>query len=136
MKIRNYEKNVGITFIIIITLIIEIIIFVYMIKDKIYSYQQLNTIVLKDNIVLSVVTKEERKQLYKNTRLFFKDKKVKYKIIEDKGVVITKDDKKYYEILLSFKFDKKYKSNDTIPVSLHDKKIRTIEIFKLIWDGD
>lgn len=136
MKIRNYEKNVGITFIIIITLIIEIIIFVYMIKDKIYSYQQLNTIVLKDNIVLSVVTKEERKQLYKNTRLFFKDKKVKYKIIEDKGVVITKDDKKYYEILLSFKFDKKYKSNDTIPVSLYDKKIRTIEIFKLIWDGD
>lgn len=136
MKIRNYEKNIGITIIIIITLIIEIILFVYMMKTKIYSYQQLNTIVLKDNIVLSVVTKEERKQLYKNTRLFFKDKKVKYKIIEDKGVVITKDDEKYYEILLSFKFDKRYKSNDTIPVSLHDKKIRTIEIFKLIWDGD
>ena len=32
--------------------------------------------------------------------------------------------------------DKKYKANDTISISIKDKKYHLIEMFKLIWDGD
>lgn len=136
MKIRNYEKTKEITIIIVLVIIIESIFLTFLINNKIYCYEQMTTIVLKDNIVMLVASKKEKELLYKNAKLFLKDKKVKYKIIEDKGVVITRNNKKYYEVLLEFKFDKKYKSNDTITVSLQEEKIKLIKIFKLIWDGD
>lgn len=136
MKIRNYEKTKEITIIIILVIIIESFFFTFLINNKIYCYNQMSTVVLKDNVVMLVASKKEKELLYKNAKLFLKDKKVKYRIIEDKGVIITRNNKKYYEVLLEFKFDKKYKTNDTITVSLQEEKIKLIKIFKLIWDGD
>lgn len=136
MKIRNYEKTKEITIIIILVFFAELFFLTYLINNKINSYVQMNTIVLKKDVAMLVASKKEKELLYKNAKLFLKDRRVKYKIIEDKGVVITKNNKKYYEVLLEFKFDKKYKSNDTITVSLQEEKIKLIKIFKLIWDGD
>lgn len=136
MKIRNYEKNITIKSSIIIVLILEILFTINLMNNKIATYQQISTIVLKRNVVTTIISSEDRKLIYNNSKLFLKDKKIKYKIIEDHGIIIERNKKDYYEIVLEFEFDKDYKPNDTIIISLNKKRKRLIEIFKLIWDGD
>jgi len=83
-----------------------------------------------------VVSKAERKIIYKNHFLYHNNKKIKYEVLEDRGAIITKGKTKYYEILLNFKFLKKYKANDILELSIKEKKYKVIEIFKIIWEGD
>lgn len=136
MKIRNYEKTKLLKLGIIFIFILEILFIIYLINKKIYSYNRISTIVQSKNIVVTIVSKEERKILYNNSILFYKDKKIKYKIIKDNGIIMERNNKEYYEILLEFKFDKNYKTNDTLIITLRKNKRKLIEIFKLIWDGD
>lgn len=136
MKIRNYEKIKVLKLGIILIFLLELVFVVYLINNKIYSYKTISTIVQNKNIVTTIVSKEERKILYNNSILFYKDKKIKYKIIEDNGIIMERNNKEYYEILLEFKFDKNYKTNDTLVITLRKNKKKLIEIFKLIWDGD
>lgn len=92
-------------------------------------------IVLDKDLVILVVDDKERKNIYNNTFLYLNSKKERYKIIEDKGIILKKDKMNYHEILVKINFDKDYKINDTINLSIKTKKIRLIEIFKIIWEG-
>ena len=93
-------------------------------------------IVLKDNILLLVSSKEENIIINKNKYLYMNTKKSNYKILEVKRNIITKGNKKYNEITIETKFDKKYKSNDMIEILFKDKKIYLIEMFKKVIRGD
>lgn len=97
-----------------------------------YDYKKISAIVLKENLLIVVASKEERKLLYNNSSIYLDSKKEKYEITRDSGVIMTKDEEKYYELLIKTKFAKKYKPNDTITVSLKTKKQRLINIFKVI----
>ena len=132
MRVRNYEKKELIVFLIIISFIIEFIFFISLIIIKEDKYLKISSVVVKDNIVLIMVNKKERKVLYDNKVLFCNDKKIKYKILEDRGVVLKK---KYYEILIEFKFPKKKKTNDLLELVIKKERIRLIEIFKTIMEG-
>lgn len=132
MRVRNYEKKELIVFLIIISFIIEFIFFISLIIIKEDKYLKISSVVVKDNIVLVMVNKKERKVLYDNKVLFCNDKKIKYKILEDRGVVLKK---KYYEILIEFKFPKKKKTNDLLELVIKKERIRLIEIFKTIMEG-
>lgn len=85
---------------------------------------------------MTFVDKKERKDLYKNKYLYIDNKKIKYKILKDKGITLKENNKEYYEIYLKLKLKGKYKQNDYIKITIQNKKIRLLEIFKLIWDGD
>lgn len=136
MKIKNYEKKELIIFFSLIFLIVEALFITYLFISKEYHYEKLSGIVLKDNLIIVVASDTERKNINNNTFFFIDSKKVKFKLVEDKGVVMTKEKKKYYELIINVKFDKKYKVNDLINISIKTKKIRLIEIFKIIWEGD
>ncbi len=135
MKVKSYEKIILIKLLIIGILLLELIFFYLLYTHKEFNYKKMNGIVVKDNVMVLVLSKEERKILYKNSYLILNDKIRKYTILEDKGVFIKKDDKKFYEIIIKTKFDKKYKTNDSIEVNLKNNKYRIIEMFKLIWKG-
>ena len=135
MKNKNYENTSIIYFITIILFITEIIFIIIITTNKFYIYKNIQGIVVKDNILLIIMAKEDRSILNKNNYLYLNNKKQKFKIIETRKNVISKGTKKYSEILIKTKFDKKYKSNDIIQVELKDKKIKIIEIFRLLWEG-
>ncbi|MBR2828906.1 MAG: hypothetical protein IKE70_06725 [Bacilli bacterium] len=67
----------------------------------------------------------------KNSYYYENDKKIKYKIIEEKE--ISPDEK---EIILEVKMQKLYKINSPIIISIKDKKITRFHLIKNIWDGD
>ncbi len=135
MKVRNYEKKTLIVFISIILFILEIFFLMIISIKKEYNYTKVTGIVLKENLLIIVASKEERKNFYNNSHIYLDSKKRKMKIIEDRGAIITKDNKKYYELLIKVKFTKKYKANDIIPISIKTEKKRLIEIFKIIGEG-
>lgn len=136
MKVRNYEKKIFIYFLLIILILFEIIILILFYKSKINIYENIPGIVIKDNLVVLIVNDKTKKNIYKNTLLYLNNKKIKYEIIEDRGYVLKRNKEKYSEILISFKFDKNYKVNDSLQLMLKKEKIRIIEMFKIIWEGD
>lgn len=135
MKIKKYESHEIIIVLSIIFIIITITLFVSLFKRKEYKYDELTGIVLGDNLLIIVAEEKTRKTIYNNSSMYLNSKKEKYKIVEDNGVILTKDKNKYYELLVKIKFDKKYKSNDTIKLSIKTEKMRLIEMFKIIWEG-
>lgn len=136
MKVRNYEKKEGIFFLIGLNILLEFIAILTFTIKKEYNYQILSGIVVKENRIMIICNKEERNLLYKNEKVFIKGKAFKYKIEEDRGIIIKKENKNYYEILLKLKMDSSYKPQDTLELSIKCKKERVIKIIKLIWEGD
>lgn len=136
MKVRNYEKKIPIYILLLILIIIELVFLINLCNKKIYTYEVINSVVIKDNLVLMIISNKQNKLLNKNSYLYLEGKKIKYKIFEDRGFVIKNKKEKYKEILLEFKFDKKYKANDSLLIILKKEKIKLIEIFKIIWEGD
>ena len=136
MKIKKYEQQSFVIFACVLILILEIIFLITIYKYKEYKYEKLTATVIKDNLVVLVISSNTKKVLYKNKYLYLNDKKINYKIIEEKQSVIKNGKEKYYEVLINYKFDKQYKTSDIMFVSIKKEKYRIIEIFKLIWDGD
>ena len=136
MKVRNYEKQELIILILIVLIIIEIICFIFLFKHKVYEYKKLNGVITNKNIVTLIVDNKEKKILNKNKILYLDNKKLKYKILENKGIIIKKDNEKYYEILISIKTPKNKKSSDYVNISIKDKKISVIRLLKKIGEGD
>lgn len=136
MKIRNYENKNIIKILIINVLIFELITIIFLYKEKMYIYENIQGIVIKDNLVNLIITDKQNKILNKNSNLYLNGKKIKYKIIEDRGYVLKKDRIKYKNVLIRIKFNKKYKVNDSLNLIFKSKKIKTIEIFKIVWEGD
>ena len=135
MKVRDYEKKDMIIFFMILLLIIEIIVVVILLTVKIEKYQIVSGIVIKDNLALVVVSSDERRIIYSNKILYLNNYKYKYEIIEDRGKVLKRDNG-YYQLVLKFKFNKKYKVNDLLEIVFVKEKMYLIEIFKIIWEGD
>lgn len=135
MKIKNYEKKSFIMFLTFILIILEISFVVFLIIYKDYKYAKLNGIVVKDNLVILIVNETERKTVYSNSHFLLNSKKIKYEIIEDRGKTIKKDGEDYNELLVKIKFDKNYKVNDIISLTIRTEKKRLIEMFTTIWGG-
>lgn len=134
MKIRNYERKELITVFIVLLLLTEIIVVISLTTIKINNYFKVNGVVVKDNLMVIMVSSSERKIIYSNKVLFFNNKRFKFEIVEDRGIVMKKKNDKYYQLLLKFPFEDK-SANDILEIVFIKEKIRLIEIFKIIWEG-
>ena len=136
MKVRNYEKQVLIIFILIVLIIIEIFSFIVLYNYKVYKYKKLTGIISNNNIVTLIVDKEDKKILYKNKKVYLNNKSLEYRIIEDKGYITKKDNTKYYEIIIFIKTPKNKKSSDYVELSIKNKKTNILKLIKKIGEGD
>ena len=137
MKQNNYEKFSLIIFLIILLIIFELLFIINLIKNKNELYINYSGVVMKNNIGMFIVNNEDMKIFYKNKYLYFNGKKNIYSIEKITKDIIKKDNKKYNEVLLKFKFSKKkYKDNDVIDISIRSEKEPIIDMFKLIWKGE
>ena len=117
MRQKAYQSRILITYLIILTIILEVIFIFILNSNKIYKYKEFYCIMSQKNTCLLVIKKKEKKLLYKNSIL-----------------VITKNKEIYNEVLI--KLNRNYPGKETLNVLLLDKKIKLLEIFKLIWEGD
>lgn len=130
MKVRKYEQT-GLLFIgIYILIFIELLFCFFLYQKKEFDYYSISGIVLKRNYVIVMVTTKEKKIIYKNQNLFFKNKKISYEIIENHGKLMTRNKKDYYELVLKFNFSKNYKESDVLQLVLAKQKYRRSTIIK------
>ena len=134
MRQKAYQSKILITYLIILTIILEVIFIFILNSNKFYKYKEFYCIMSQKNTCLLVIKKKEKNLLYKNSILYIKNKKIKFQIVEDNGIVITKNKEIYNEVLI--KLNRNYPGKETLNVLLPDKKIKLLEIFKLIWEGD
>ena len=133
---KKYENLTKIKIITVLLIIIQLIFILLMTNYKVYKDKALTCIVMNKNICLLVLDDKEKQLLHKNMKLYVNDKENTFKIIEDNNVVITNGKKKYKEILIKVDLVKRYKTNDTVNLTIKERKIKLIEIFKVILEGD
>ena len=133
---KSYENKTIIITVTIIFLVIEIIFISLLFIKKEYVYETISGLVIDKNKVIFLLDKEEEKNIYKNTYVYYNNRKVKIEILENHGVVLTNKEKKYKELLLKIKIGNKYKANDSINISIKKNKVKLIKLIKKIWDGD
>ena len=135
MKTKNYEKNELIIFIIIIFFIIELFGIIYLFQRKEYCYYKISGIISNKDLVTIIVDKKEKRLINKSENLYLNNKNIKYEIKENRGVIVKKNNKKYYELLIELKLPKNTKSTDVLEFSIRNKKKRMIELLKQVWEG-
>lgn len=133
---KKYEDLTKIKIITVLLIIIQLIFILLMTNYKVYKNKTLTCIVMNKNICLLVLDDKEKELLHKNMKLYVNDKENTFKIIEDNNVVVTNGKKKYKEILIKVDLVKNYKTNDTVNLTIRERKIKLIEIFKVILEGD
>lgn len=136
MMQKKYEDLTKIKIITVLLIIIQLIFILLMTNYKVYKNKTLTCIVMNKNICLLVLDDKEKELLHKNMKLYVNDKENTFKIIEDNNVVVTNGKKKYKEILIKVDLVKSYKTNDTVKLTIRERKIKLIEIFKVILEGD
>lgn len=133
---KKYENLTKIKIITVLLIIIQLIFILLMTNYKVYKDKTLTCIVMNKNICLLVLDDKEKELLHKNMKLYVNDKENTFKIIEDNNVVVTNGKKKYKEILIKVDLVKSYKTNDTVKLTIRERKIKLIGIFKVILEGD
>ena len=137
LNYSRYERFGLLIFLIIILILFEVIFIINIMREKNEIYISFSGVVMKNNIGLFIINDKDMKILYKNKYLYFNGKRIKYSIEKITKDVIKKDNNKYNEVLLRFKFSKKkYKDNDVIDISIRRDKESIIKMFKIIWRGD
>ena len=133
---KKYENLTKIKIITVLLIIIQLIFILLMTNYKVYKDKTLTCIVMNKNICLLVLDDKEKELLHKNMKLYVNNKENTFKIIEDNNVAVTNGKKKYKEILIKVDLVKSYKTNDTVKLTIRERKIKLIEIFKVILEGD
>ena len=116
----------------VVVFFIFIISILYLFSRKISIYKVFNGVVMKDDLVVLVVSNNDVDLFHSNSYIFVNDKQVKFEIIKINKDIIKRDNVLYSEIYLKFKFNGK-KDKDIIELSILDKKIYCFKMFEVIW---
>lgn len=133
---NRYEKNEFITIISIVLMIFILFFGWFLFNKKICIYKRFSGVVYKENVIELLLNEKELKLFYKNTNMFIDDKLVKIKIRKVEKDVLKREGVYYNQVFLDIRTSDMYKVNDVIELSVMEKKISLINIFKIIWEGD
>ena len=134
MRDKNYKKQNIIILITLIVITVEIVLLIKTITFKMPTYKKISGIVIKQDLLSVIVSKEDKKLIYQNQKVYLNNKTMIYEIYKDNGLII-KSSKKYYQLFLKIKLRKKYKTGDIIDLTIADRKKTIFKIFKNCWEG-
>lgn len=134
MRDKNYEKQNIIILITLIVITVEIVLLIKTITFKMPTYKKISGIVIKQDLLSVIVSKEDKKLIYQNQKVYLNNKTMIYEIYKDNGLII-KSSKRYYQLFLKIKIRKKNKTGDIVDLTIADRKKTIFEIFKNSWEG-
>ena len=123
---NKYEDFSIVIFILIITIIIEIIFFISLFNLKISTYKVFSGVISNHNHINIIVNKMELDILRDNKRLFYKNKYYDYEIESIDRESINN----YILVIIKTKIKSK---EDVVSISVLDNKISFTKIFRIIW---
>lgn len=133
---KNYEKKDGFIIICIVFLIVQSLIMMFLFNRRVVIYEKFSGIVSKRNLVLFLLNDDELDLFFKNKVFYVDNRKKKFNIKKVENDVLKKDGVFYNQVFVEVNIPNMYGVNDAIDFSIAEKSVKSIEIFKIIWEGD
>ena len=133
---KNYEKKDGFIIICIVFLIVQSLIMMFLFNRRVVIYEKFAGIVSKRNLVLFLLNDDELDLFFKNKVFYVNNRKKKFNIKKVENDVLKKDGVFYNQVFVEVNIPNMYGVNDAIDFSIAEKSVKSIEIFKIIWEGD
>lgn len=133
---KNYEKKDGFIIICIVFLIVQSLIMIFLFNRRVVIYEKFSGIVSKRNLVLFLLNDDELDLFFKNKVFYVDNRKKKFNIKKVENDVLKKDGVFYNQVFVEVNIPNMYGVNDAIDFSIAEKSVKSIEIFKIIWEGD
>ena len=133
MKKRYENKNK----IVAVCLIFLVIIFgfgLFLINQKVVLYEKFSGVVSKEDVLVFLISKDELKLFYKNKIVFIENDRKKFVIKKIEKDVVERNGILYSQVFVEVDISNKNKVNDIIDVSLAKRNVKSINIFKIIWE--
>ena len=126
---KNYEKKEIMIIVSILLIGMEIIFITSLFIKKEYTYLSITGMVSNQDLVLVMVNQKEKMILMKNKNILYNDKVLKYELLEDHGIIVKRNKEKYRELLLKINIGKD-KINESITLTVKNKKISRIQLIR------
>lgn len=133
---KNYEKNILMIYMVIIFIVFEVMMISLYFKKMYRTYCVIDAFMICDNYIKMYVDNDTMKTIRSSSIFYIDDKLHKYKVVNIESDVITKNNKKYYGVIIQTKIPNKYKDNDAILISIFTRKEKIYNILKKCWESD
>lgn len=130
---RKYEKKELLIGICISLFIMEIVVGIWIIQRKITLFKEFSCVVEKKDLLVVMLNEEEMKLFRRNKCIYVGNEKVNYKINKVIKNILKKDNVFYNQVFIEVDIDDKCRENDIVFVSMAEKNVSLINIFKIMW---
>ena len=134
MTEKSYEKKSILKVFIVIDFVLLLIFVMYITNKKINSFINFEGVIKDKGRVEILVNNKYKDLIYKNSSLYYNDKKYMY-TIENVNKDVVKKKKDTYT-LFELGIEIKKNKNEIVNLVFNKKRINVYEIFKIIWKGD
>lgn len=97
------------------------------------TFKNIDSIVISDKYLELIITDEDLKLLQESKSILIDNKKVRMSLINVERNVLKRNNISYHEVIIKTIFDKKYRENDYIKLTIYNKKEKIFNIFKTCW---
>lgn len=133
---KNYEKRDGFIIAFSIFLIVQSLVMIYLLNRRVVIYEKFSGIVSKKDLVLFILNDEELELFFKNKVFYVCNKKMKFNIKKVESDILKKEGVVYNQVFIETDIPNMYGVNDAVEFSIAKESVKSIEIFKIIWEGD
>lgn len=131
-----YEKKNKSIICSVIFLMLEALFLWFLFNRKIVMYEKFSGVVVKDDLLVFLLSDEQLKMFYKNKIVFVQNKSKKFTIKKVDKNVLKRNGVSYNHVFIKLNISNKYKENDILDVSIMCKSVKSINIFRIILGGD
>lgn len=132
---KKYEKVDNLIIISWLFLFIVLVVGWIILKEKIYTYKKYAGVLYTDEVLEVMLNKEDTKLLQRNKEVYILNKKYNIKVRRVEEDILKREGKKFNQVFLEFSKDLGT-PGDVVEFTVAERRIRGVNIFKIIWEGD
>lgn len=133
---KKYENYGCVVFSFLVFIIMIVFVLFFLGNKRIILFKSFSGVVFSDNCLVLILNDSQLKLFQKNKTIYIENKKKNFKIKKIEKNILERDGEKYNQVFFEVNFTDLYKVNDVLNVSVMEKNVRSLYIFRIIWGSD
>ena len=133
---KKYENYGCVVFSFLVFIIMIVFVLLFLGNKRIILFKSFSGVVFSDNCLVLILNDSQLKLFQKNKTIYIENKKKNFKIKKIEKNILERDGEKYNQVFFEVNFTDLYKVNDVLNVSVMEKNVRSLYIFRIIWGSD
>lgn len=130
---KKYENYGCVVFSFLVFIIMIVFVLFFLGNKRIILFKSFSGVVFSDNCLVLILNDSQLKLFQKNKTIYIENKKKNFKIKKIEKNILERDGEKYNQVFFEVNFTDLYKVNDVLNVSVMEKNVRSLYIFRIIW---